>query len=520
MASTSVTIPPSLAFLVSNFNSLVNIKLDSDNYLLWKVQVENVLDANGFLGYLTGSVPTPSIQVRNDKGEMEPNSEYALWRLIDTQILSCLTSSLSQKTLPYVLGLHHSSQVWSSLSNRYNSVSRTHIHELRDQLYNHKQTSTMDVYIDSIKEFAQKLEVAGSPLGDDELIFHTLRGLARRFRGFRTAIRTRGNTLTFEEVVTMLKGEDRDMMHDDESNLDGSVLVATHTNPVVSGQNVGAASSSNILSVGQGQSSQKNAHLDQIQSQLASFQPFAQNQFYPSQHFSQNQFKGRGRGSRGPKFPREPCAICGRTNHVTSYCYYRPQFETNQWRNYSNPSGFPPNSGGFQPNSGGFIQPQYSGHPTSILPQQSTTPFTSGHGIPTGSFQQFSPSSSTPYAQAHVAGFYGHSGAGCYTGPSSYCQAPFYGTAQSYGAESSPQNWNSMNVPTPPPWYFDSGATHHITNSLHNISQPQSTPQNAGVYVGNGTQLQVTHTGSGQDNSSNSVQGPMQQGVVSSSELL
>lgn len=46
--ATTVTLPPSLMFLVANFHSLVNEKLDSTNYLLWQVQVENVMQANGF----------------------------------------------------------------------------------------------------------------------------------------------------------------------------------------------------------------------------------------------------------------------------------------------------------------------------------------------------------------------------------------------------------------------------------------------------------------------------------------
>lgn len=54
-SSSSATIPPALAFLVSNFHSLVNIKLDSGNYLLWKMQVMNAFRANGYIGFLDGT---------------------------------------------------------------------------------------------------------------------------------------------------------------------------------------------------------------------------------------------------------------------------------------------------------------------------------------------------------------------------------------------------------------------------------------------------------------------------------
>lgn len=39
------------------------------------------------------------------------------------------------------------------------------------------------------------------------------------------------------------------------------------------------------------------------------------------------------------------------------------------------------------------------------------------------------------------------------------------------------------------PWYFDSGATNHITNNLHNIEQPQPVHNSPEVMVGNGSNL-------------------------------
>lgn len=147
-SSISVTLPSSLAFLVSNFNSLVNIKLDGSNYLLWRLQIESIMEANGFLGYLDGSIPPPLSQICDEQGALIPNSAFSLQRLIDSQLRSCLAASLSQSTLPYVLGLRIVNQVWDSLSQRYNLLTDTHVQELRDQLYNVSKTSTVDAYID------------------------------------------------------------------------------------------------------------------------------------------------------------------------------------------------------------------------------------------------------------------------------------------------------------------------------------------------------------------------------------
>lgn len=74
----------------------------------------------------------------------------------------------------------------------------------------------MKKYIDNIKEYAQKLAAAGSPMDDDDLIFHTLRGLPKVFNGFKTAVRTRGNTITIDEVIAMLNGEEIQCLQESE----------------------------------------------------------------------------------------------------------------------------------------------------------------------------------------------------------------------------------------------------------------------------------------------------------------
>lgn len=71
---------------------------------------------------------------------------------------------------------------------------------------------------------------------------------------------------------------------------------------------------------------------------------------------------------------------------------------------------------------------------------------------------------------------------------------PAYGL---YGGYQS-SGWSNDGSSRQQPWHVDSGATNHITNNLGNITQPRPSSLNSGVLVGNGTQLFVTHTGSGQ----------------------
>lgn len=134
-SSTSITLPTPLAFLVSNFHSLVNIKLNSENYLLWRTQVMNALRANGYLEYLDYAKPSPEPTIRDASNSRVENPEFTLWTLVENQLLSCLTSSLSFTTLPHVFGLTHTCQVWQTLEHRFNSLSKSHIHQLKNKFY-------------------------------------------------------------------------------------------------------------------------------------------------------------------------------------------------------------------------------------------------------------------------------------------------------------------------------------------------------------------------------------------------
>lgn len=197
----------------------------------------------------------------------------------------------------------------------------------------------MEAYIDTIKGYAQRLAAAGCPMEDDDLVFHTLRGLkSKAFDGFKTAVRLRGDDITFDELVTRLNGEDMQMIKDDEV-VTTSVLVATHgnssvPNPISQG-NLGSIQSVQQLPspsppipmlpmipqvpmIPQASSANQNQFLPSYSSQ----------QFMPQQPFYSTSSRNfyRGRGGRGPRFPRDPCEICGKNNHITSFCYYRPQF--------------------------------------------------------------------------------------------------------------------------------------------------------------------------------------------------
>ena len=85
---------------------LVTIKLNRENYLLWKAQIVPYLRGQHLFGFLDGSQPAPLqtlIVTIVDISTPQPNPDYHAWLVQDQMILSPLISSLTENILAYVV---------------------------------------------------------------------------------------------------------------------------------------------------------------------------------------------------------------------------------------------------------------------------------------------------------------------------------------------------------------------------------------------------------------------------------
>lgn len=119
---TAEYLPPSLTFLIANFQSFITIKLESSNYFAWKSQVENALKANSLFEYADGTIVIPPSEIQNESGNTIPNPAFFLWQTIDRMLLSCLMATLTPSILPHVVGSLHTFHVWSKLAEKYRFI--------------------------------------------------------------------------------------------------------------------------------------------------------------------------------------------------------------------------------------------------------------------------------------------------------------------------------------------------------------------------------------------------------------
>ncbi|KAH7840374.1 hypothetical protein Vadar_016101 [Vaccinium darrowii] len=356
----------------------------------------------------------------------------------------------------------------------------------------------------------------------------------------------------------MLNGEDLQLLQETTSEIDNTtVLMATQS------QNQGYTQSpSPVVQIHVPLTVPSTSISQQPPSQSLSVPTQPQFTFLPQQQqYSQN-FRNSPRGRGNRRFFREPCAICGRNNHVTDFCYYKSSsgshpvdVSQSQWR--SGQIQYAPGQIQYAPgqiqyapwvnaplgSAPQFIQGNaYGFTPHSTFPQTFASPYP--QLIPTASqYTQLFPNTglspsmgntsigpSQMLAQVNFTGTYavptGVPAAVPSGFPSSYGFVTGYtpnqtvGTTQSTTQFAGPTVTATTSPANAPQRYFDSGATHHVTNSLQNLQLAHPATQNEGIVVGNGSQLPVTHTGTGQEHSSSSVSGTMSQGPLPYPELI
>ncbi|KAG5551655.1 hypothetical protein RHGRI_009917 [Rhododendron griersonianum] len=171
-SSPYVLIPENLKLLISNLSSLVTVKFDHTNFIIWKKQVQNILQATYLFGYLDGSIGCPPPIIKDSTGKDVANTEFMTWKIIDSHLLSCITATLITQVFSLVLDLSTTREVWLALEKRFTTLSRSHIHQLKDRLsIIEKDTKTMEEYPKQVNEIADQLAIASCPIHDEDLVF-------------------------------------------------------------------------------------------------------------------------------------------------------------------------------------------------------------------------------------------------------------------------------------------------------------------------------------------------------------
>uniref|UniRef100_A0A2N9HVF5 Reverse transcriptase Ty1/copia-type domain-containing protein n=1 Tax=Fagus sylvatica TaxID=28930 RepID=A0A2N9HVF5_FAGSY len=203
---------PSPLLLLNNMSNLMSIKLDSMNYMLWKLQISAILDAYSMIEHLDGSTQQPRQFIVNEDGDQTLNPAFLIWRKKDKALLTLLLSTLSSPVLAMVVGTTTAQEVWNRLEEKFTCTARANVLNLKLELQGIKKgNDSINSYLQRIKNTKDKLSAVGVLVDNEELLHMVLKGLPKEFSSFASAIRTRDDTISFEKLSVLLQTEEQSM---------------------------------------------------------------------------------------------------------------------------------------------------------------------------------------------------------------------------------------------------------------------------------------------------------------------
>jgi hypothetical protein len=188
LSSTGSTFSP----IVPIFQNSITVRLDRNNFLLWKTQVIPNLSCNGYLGYLDGSCPAPPKLITTGTGNdavTAPNPAYTTWWHTDQRVLNALLGSMTEEVLAQMIGRTTSTEVWKCLNSMFSAQGRASIRQIRRKLASTKKNDLGAAeYFHKMKGFADAMATVGTPLPDDELIDYIIAGLGTPFAPLQASL--------------------------------------------------------------------------------------------------------------------------------------------------------------------------------------------------------------------------------------------------------------------------------------------------------------------------------------------
>ncbi|RVX16346.1 Retrovirus-related Pol polyprotein from transposon RE1 [Vitis vinifera] len=176
-----------LRFLPVSFTHYFLVKLDNNNFLIWKQQVVFAIKGYGLQRFVLFEYAIPPRFLLKEYAQAgNVNKAFVEWEQQDQLLLSWLLSSISEKVLP-----------------------RAKIGQFKDQLKTMKNGSLNVVeYLSKIKSCVDYLASLGHILTDKDHIDAILDGLTDEYDAFITSILARSESYTIEEVESMIMAQE------------------------------------------------------------------------------------------------------------------------------------------------------------------------------------------------------------------------------------------------------------------------------------------------------------------------
>lgn len=179
MAAASSSFTPPSTSLTSSFSHLVTIKLNPENFVLWKVQITAYLKGQELFSFVDGSQTAPPKYLPTETdADLKINPDFSLWQITYQLLLSIIFSSLTESVIGHVVSAGTSRELWLRLKSMFTSHSQAKEFQVRFQLTNlSRGDQSISEFFSKVRLFSDTLTVPGNPLTNKEFVTYILNGL-------------------------------------------------------------------------------------------------------------------------------------------------------------------------------------------------------------------------------------------------------------------------------------------------------------------------------------------------------
>ncbi|KAM6597528.1 hypothetical protein CsatA_008052 [Cannabis sativa] len=316
----------------NTLNQPFPLKLDRNNYTLWKTMVSTIIRGHRLDGFVHGTrvCPTEFISVNVDAGEegteaaVQINPDFEHWVVSDQLLMGWLYSSMTEAIATEVMGCTTSASLWRALENLYGAHSKSKMDDTRTAIQTvRKGNTTMVEYLRQKKAWADSLALAGDPYPENHLIANVLSGLDANYLPIVLQIEARIST-SWQQLQELLLSFDSKIER--LQNLNGVPKTT-------------AAPTANLAD--------RTPHGGRGRGQT-SFQNNTSSRGNHSNNSRGGNSRGRGRGRfNNNNNSRPTCQVCGKFGHSAAVCYNRydeaymgTDPHNNQTQNKAGPSAY------------------------------------------------------------------------------------------------------------------------------------------------------------------------------------
>jgi hypothetical protein len=186
----------------------VGIRLDRNNFALWRALTLTNISGASLHGYLDGTMAAPAKTITEGTGDAArqvDNPAYGTWWTQDQKVLGVLLSSMTEEIASQLLGCKTAAAAWTAIQAMFSAQSRAGVRHLRRQIQGlRKGDATASEYMHKVQALADAMATAGSPLRDDEIIDYMLTGLGSAFNPIAASLNMITRVVTAAEFYSMV----------------------------------------------------------------------------------------------------------------------------------------------------------------------------------------------------------------------------------------------------------------------------------------------------------------------------